>query len=134
MKVPLREGSNFAEGSLSTERNTYCRPAADAKVERQSRITAEHKVGWIVQWHPATLPLLIAKGFAPLQNPILRRTMAWAVSLRTVARQHNLDEEALVAELNSVAGFGRDGDDSRQMRQLHQDDIAATNDISLPVV
>jgi hypothetical protein len=89
------------------------RPAADAKVERPSRITADDKVGWIVQWYPATLPILIAKGFAPLQNPILRRTMARAVSLRTAARQHNLDEQALVDELNSAAGLARDVDDSR---------------------
>ena len=95
------------------------RPAGDAKVERPSRITADDKVGWIVQWYPATLPILIAKGFAPLQNPILRRTMARAVSLRTAARQHNLDEQSLVDELNSAAGLARDVGDSRQKRQEH---------------
>jgi len=90
------------------------RPAANAAIDRPSRITADDKVGWIVQWFPATLPVLIAKGFTPLQNPLMRRTMARAVSLRTAARQHNLDEESLVAELNSAAGLVKDGDDRRQ--------------------
>ncbi len=110
------------------------RPATDAAVERPSRITADDKIGWIVTWFPATLPILIAKGFAPLQNPILRRTMARAVSLRTAARQHNLDEAALVAELNSAAGLARDADDSRQKWQEHRPDTAGTNDTSLPVL
>jgi len=56
------------------------------------------------------------------QNPILRRTMARAVSLHTAARQHNLDEQALVDELNSAAGLARDVDDSRQQRQEHQNE------------
>ena len=110
------------------------RPPADAAVERPSRITADDKVGWIVQWYPATLPVLIAKGFAPLQNPILRRTMARAVSLRTAARQHNLDEEALVAELNSVAGLARGIDGHRPKRHEQQNHTAGTSDISLPIL
>ncbi len=110
------------------------RPAADAVVQRPSRITADDKVGWIVQWYPATLPVLIAKGFAPLQNPILRRTMARAVSLRTVARQLHLDEEALVAELNSAAGLASDVDNSRQMWQEQLDDTVGTNHAPLPVL
>jgi hypothetical protein len=98
------------------------RPAAESLAKRPSRISADDKIGWIVQWYPATLPILIAKGFTPLQNPILRRTMARAVSLRTAARQHNLDEQALVDELNSAAGLARDVGDSRQKRQEHQNE------------
>lgn len=110
------------------------RPVADAAVQPPSRITVDDKVGWIVQWFPATLPVLIAKGFAPLQNPILRRTLARAVSLRTAARQHNLDEEALVAELNSAAGLSRDADGSHTKRHEQQDHTVGRSDIALPVL
>ena len=110
------------------------RPAADGAVERPSRITADDKVGWIVQWFPATLPVLIARGFAPLQNPILRRTMARTVSLRMAARQLHLDEQALVAELNSAAGLAGEVDGSRQKRQEPGDDTGGTYHVSLPVL
>lgn len=83
------------------------RPAEEHAMEtdRPRRITADDKVGFVVERYPATLPVLIGKGFTPLANPILRRTLARAVSLRTVAREHNLDEVALVAELNRAAGL-----------------------------
>ena len=110
------------------------RPTADAEIQRPSRITADDKIGWIVQWFPATLPVLIAKGFAPLQNPILRRTMARAVSLHTAAKQHNLDEETLVAELNLAAGLARDGDQSLQKRHKHRNDAVGRKDSSLAVL
>ncbi len=87
------------------------RPAEEGEA-RPARITADDKVGQIVQWYPETLAVLIAKGFTPLENPILRRTMARAVSLRTAARQRDLDEEALVAELNSAVGIPSRKDDA----------------------
>jgi hypothetical protein len=94
------------------------RPAEEEN-RRPSRIEADDKVGWIVHWFPETLPVLIAKGFTPLRNPILRRTMARAVSLRTAARQQNLDEYALVTELNEVAGIVACEDDLGIPTQRH---------------
>ncbi len=81
------------------------KPAEQAVEERPSRITAEDKIGLIVEWFPATLPLLIAKGFAPLANPVMRRTMARAISVKTAASHHALDVEQLLVELNAAA-FG----------------------------
>jgi hypothetical protein len=78
---------------------------ADAPVERPAHITADDKIGLIVEWFPATLPVLLAKGFAPLANPIMRRTMARAISVRTAAAHHQLNLDQLLAELNGAA-FG----------------------------
>lgn len=72
---------------------------------RPDLITADDKVGEIVEWFPATLPLLLAKGFAPLANPMLRKTLARAVSVRSAARHQNLDLDQLLSDLNSAA-FG----------------------------
>jgi hypothetical protein len=72
-------------------------------LERPSRITAEHRIGHIVEWFPQTLPVLLAKGFTPLANPIARRTIARAVSVRQAAAHHGLDVESLVLELNEAA-------------------------------
>ncbi len=81
------------------------RPAEEPAAARPTRITADHKVGHVIEWFPATLNLLLAKGFTPLANPLLRRTVARAVSLRTAAARQNLDLEQLLAELNEAA-FG----------------------------
>lgn len=81
------------------------RPAEAPAAARPARITADHKVGHVVEWFPATLGVLIAKGFTPLANPFLRRTVARAVSLRTAAARQSLDLEQLLTELNEAA-FG----------------------------
>ena len=81
------------------------KPAERAAAERPARITADDKIGLIVEWFPATLPLLLSKGFTPLANPVMRRTMARAISVRSAATHHGLDVEQLLAELNTAA-FG----------------------------
>jgi len=82
------------------------RPAEDLALSRPSRISAEDKIGWIVEWFPQTLPLLLARGFTPLANPILRRTMARTISVRAAASHHGLDVDRLLADLNAAA-FGQ---------------------------
>jgi len=70
---------------------------------RPNRITADDKIGQIVEWFPSTLPLLLSKGFTPLANPVLRKTMARVVSVRAAASHQNLDVEQLLSELNMAA-------------------------------
>lgn len=79
------------------------KPVEQAVAERPSIITADDKIGLIVDWFPQTLPLLIGKGFTPLANPVMRKTMARAVSVRMAAEHHHLDVEELLAELNDAA-------------------------------
>lgn len=81
------------------------RPAEDAAVQRPARIIADHRVGQVIEWFPVTLRVLLARGFTPLASPLLRRTVARAVSLRAAAARQNLDLERLLAELNEAA-FG----------------------------
>ena len=96
----------------------------EAAETRPATITADDKIGLIVEWFPQTLPLLIGKGFAPLANPIMRKTMARAVSVRMAAEHHQLDVDALLAELN-VCAFG--GESVRTPAKSPQE-------ISLPVL
>ena len=70
---------------------------------RPAHITAEDKVGLVVEWFPQTLPVFLAKGFAPLANPIMRRTMARAISIRQAAQHHSLDLNELLRDLNRAA-------------------------------
>lgn len=82
------------------------KPAEQDAAERPRRITAEDKIGQIVEWYPQTLPLLIKKGFAPLAYPVMRKTMARAVSVRMAAAHQQLDLDDLLTELNTAVGAG----------------------------
>lgn len=82
-------------------------PAHNESVSRPGQITADDKVGMIVDWYPETLPILLARGFRPLRNSVLRRTLARSVSLRTAARQHDIDESCLLDELNGTIARNR---------------------------
>jgi hypothetical protein len=82
-------------------------PATDMVEERPSQITAEHKIGSIVEWFPQTLPVLLDMGFTPLANPILRRTVARGVSVRSAAAHIGMEVDQLLVALN-LAAFGDD--------------------------
>ncbi len=73
------------------------------------RITADDRIGLIVERFPRTLPNLLAMGFKPLANPITRKTLARAISVRQAAIHCNLDLDDLLAELNKTAFGTPDG-------------------------
>jgi hypothetical protein len=62
-------------------------------------ITPDVNVGALLRAHPQALDVLIAAGFAPLANPIARRTLAHGISLHTACRLHGVDVDTLVARL-----------------------------------
>jgi heme/copper-type cytochrome/quinol oxidase subunit 4 len=66
-------------------------------------ITQDEMIASIVERYPETLPILLDKGFTPLENPMLRKTLARTVSLRAAARIKDLDPDDLVEELNEAA-------------------------------
>ncbi len=70
--------------------------------EIQGLITADETVASVLERFPQTLPVLIEKGFTLLGNPLLRRTLARTISLRTAARMKELDPGSLVAALNRI--------------------------------
>ncbi len=78
-------------------------PAPAKPTPKPTRITADDTVGMIVEWFPQTLPLLVAKGFKPLANPITRRTLARTISVQQAAAHCDVDPDNLLAELNEAA-------------------------------
>lgn len=87
-------------------------PLGEEPRVRPTCISANDRVGRIVEWFPETLPVLLQHGFAPLKNPFLIRTIARAVSLRTAARQQDVNVDSLVTELNAAAGLAPRSDKS----------------------
>ena len=65
-------------------------------------ISADVNVAALIDTYPDALPVLIAAGFAPLANPLARRTLARAVSLRMACQLHHVDVDELVAKLRAA--------------------------------
>jgi len=86
------------------------KPAEQLAADRPDRITADDKVGLVVEWFPETLPVFLARGFRPLSNPVMRKTVARAISVRMAAEHHQLDVNELLAELNAAAFHTTDVD------------------------
>ncbi len=86
------------------------RGRADSCAPRQVPLDGDANVAALLDAHPEALPILIRGGFAPLANPLARRTLARAVSLRTACRMHGVDLARLLAELRAACPHGRAGE------------------------
>ncbi|MBI2893741.1 MAG: DUF542 domain-containing protein [Deltaproteobacteria bacterium] len=69
-------------------------------------ISGDTIVATLVAAHPEALPILIEAGFTPLANPILRRTMARAVSVRQACRMHHIDLGVVLARIRAACPHG----------------------------
>ncbi len=68
-------------------------------------ITAEHRVGDVLNAYPVLLDTFIALGFRPLANPLLRRTVARRVTIGQACRHLDRDELEVLGALNRAAGL-----------------------------
>jgi Domain of unknown function (DUF1858)/NnrS protein len=75
---------------------------------RPVSVGPEDKPGPIVDAAPELSEVFARFGFAALQNPLLRRTLARQITIRQACRTHDVDETALLAALNIT--LSRDGE------------------------
>jgi uncharacterized protein DUF1858/uncharacterized protein DUF542/NnrS protein len=69
-------------------------------------IAPETRVGDLLDAYPALLPVFVGSGFAPLANPVLRRTLARGVSISQACRMHGVDLEGFLGRLRSAKDAG----------------------------
>ncbi|GBC99843.1 Putative 1,2-phenylacetyl-CoA epoxidase, subunit D [bacterium HR17] len=68
-------------------------------------ITPQTKVAAILERYPQTLEVFLRHGFAPLANPVLRKTMAKVVTVEQACRREGVDIDALLRDLRRAAGL-----------------------------
>ncbi len=83
-------------------------PAPAAPLSPGEPITAAHRVGDVLDRYPELLNTLVAFGFTPLTNPLLRKTVARLVTIGAACRGQNVEAGQLLAALN-VARARLDG-------------------------
>lgn len=73
--------------------------------EELMEITPQTKVAAVLERYPQTLKVFLKHGFAPLANPVLRKTMAKVVTIEQACRREGVDLETLLADLRKAAGL-----------------------------
>jgi hypothetical protein len=67
-------------------------------------ITPKTKVGDVLAHYPQSLEVFLRHGFTPLRNPVLRKTMARAITIEQACRRENVDMTDLISELKMMRG------------------------------
>jgi hypothetical protein len=66
-------------------------------------ITATTKVGEVLARYPESLEIFVRRGFPLLRNPVLRKTMAHAITIEQACRREAVDLAGLLSELRQLA-------------------------------
>lgn len=65
-------------------------------------ITPQTKVGAVLERYPQALEIFVQRGFVPLRNPVLRKTLAHAITIEQACRRENVDLAGLLRELKQL--------------------------------
>jgi len=104
--------------------------------EEITDITPQTKVATVLERYPQTLEVFLRYGFAPLANPVLRKTMARVVTIEQACRREGVDLQALLRDLRKAAGLEAEQAtlsevarelDSTSEAPLHSDPSEATD-------
>lgn len=84
-------------------------PLARASANADGRaLDPQTKVADLLEQYPQALEVFLRHGFTPLRNPLLRRTLARAVTLEQACRREGIPLEALLADLRDIVGGGKE--------------------------
>lgn len=78
----------------------------DQAVEKPTVITADMKVGQVLDLYPAALPVFLEIGFSALSNPLARKAFANLVTIEKACGKHDVDVADFLQKLNSIL-FGK---------------------------
>ena len=87
----MREGKRLEKDSVATK-----------MLGQALEITPNTKVGDVLAQYPESLQIFLRHGFTPLRNPILRKTMARAITIEQACRRENVDMNELLDELQKM--------------------------------
>jgi hypothetical protein len=65
-------------------------------------IAPKTKVGDVLACYPQSLDVFVRRGFTLLRNPVLRKTMARAITIEQACRRENVDINELLNELRQT--------------------------------
>ncbi|MHB8874752.1 MAG: DUF1858 domain-containing protein [Myxococcaceae bacterium] len=99
-------GVCLATASILRTLQVAARQDAPAKVEGRVEIAADELVYRLITAHGEAIPLLIEAGFTPLANPVLRRTLTRAITLRQACKMQSIELEPLLQRIRAACPHG----------------------------
>ena len=78
------------------------RESAGIKTHGQFVITPSTKVGDVLNRYPQSLEIFVRRGFTPLRNAVLRKTMARVITIEQACRREGVDLSDLLSELEQM--------------------------------
>jgi len=90
----MRVGKKLAKESIATN-------------SQHLDITSNTKVGEVLNRYPESLEIFVRRGFPLLRNPVLRKTMARAITIEQACRREGVDLAGLLTELRQLAEVDR---------------------------
>ena len=97
-------GAGLARIMIQGKRENASDPATSPA---PAEIALSHTVADVLRWFPQTLRVFLDHGFAPLANPVLRRTLARTVSVERAAAMRGVDVDHLLSALNAARNASR---------------------------
>jgi hypothetical protein len=76
-------------------------------------LTPQCKIADLLKHYPRSLDVLLRHGFAPLANPVLRRTMARVVTIEQACRREGVDLDMLLSDLRRSIDNSEHSDQKR---------------------
>lgn len=68
----------------------------------QFEVTPSTRVGDVLARYPQSLEIFVRRGFTPLRNPVLRKTMARVITIEQACRREGVDSNDLLNELEQM--------------------------------
>jgi hypothetical protein len=91
---------------LAVMAGRYSPTAAPATGAAPARASPGHNVGWLTAVAPETIPVFARLGFSPINNRLLRETVARTITIHQACLLKGIPEEQLLAGLDEVLAAG----------------------------
>ncbi|MCD6372051.1 MAG: DUF1858 domain-containing protein [Thermococcus sp.] len=93
-RVELKEvGGAFVLRITKTENSRELTMEVKECDDKLDEITGETNVGKLLKAYPESLKILVKYGFSPLENPVMRKTLARTITLRGAKKLIEMSDE-----------------------------------------
>ena len=93
-RVELKEvGGAFVLRITKTENSRELTMEAKECDDKLDEITRETNVGKLLKAYPESLKILVKYGFSPLENPVMRKTLARTITLKQAKKLIGMSDE-----------------------------------------
>lgn len=105
-RVELKEvGGSFVLRITKTENSKELTMEVKECDDKLDEITEETNVGKLLKAYPESLKILVKCGFSPLENPVMRKTLARTITLRGAKKLIGMSDEKFREMMEELKGL-----------------------------